>query len=106
MSDPGRLKTRLIIEAPVEADDGQGGVIRNYTTQATLWAALLPSAARRDVEADADGATVRVRIILRRCVALTLQHRLRDGARVYRIVTFRDVDEGRFVEIEAEARVA
>ncbi|MDB5502725.1 MAG: hypothetical protein JWR89_2627 [Tardiphaga sp.] len=106
MIDPGRLKTRLIIEAPVEIDDGQGGVIRSFVTQATLWAALLPSAARRDVEADADGATVRVRIILRRGVALTLQHRLRDGAKTYRIVTFREVDDGRFIEIEAELRVA
>jgi head-tail adaptor len=105
MIDPGRLKTRLTILAPVEEDDGQGGVTRSFATQAVVWAALLPSAARRDVEADADGASVRVRVILRRGVALTLQHRLVDGARVYRIVSFRDVDEGRFVEIEAEWRV-
>ncbi|MDB5654288.1 MAG: hypothetical protein JWQ94_1901 [Tardiphaga sp.] len=105
MIDAGRLKTRLLLQAPIEADDGQGGVTRSYATQATVWAALLPLAARRDVEADADGAAVRVRVVLRRGVMLTLAHRLRDGDRVYRIVSYREVDEGRFVEIEAERRV-
>ena len=106
MIDPGRLKTRLAVQAPVETDDGQGGVTRGFVTMALVWAALLPSAARRDVEADADGASVRVRVILRRGLELTLQHRLVDGPRVYRIVTMREVDDGRFVEIEAEMRVA
>ncbi len=106
MIDPGRLKTRLLVQAPVEEDDGQGGVVRSFATQATVWAALLPAAARRDVEADADGANVRVRVILRRGLALTLQHRLVDGAKTYRIVTLREVDDGRFVEIEAEMRIA
>ncbi|MBC7585876.1 MAG: head-tail adaptor protein [Tardiphaga sp.] len=105
MIDAGRLKTRLMIEAPVELEDGQGGVSRSYAPQATLWAAVMPIAARRDVEADADGASVRVRVVLRGGVALTLQHRLRDGARLYRIVSFRDIDDGRFVEIEAEWRI-
>ena len=105
MIDPGRLKTRLVIQAPVETDDGQGGVTRSFATQALVWAAVLPSAARRDVQADADGANVRVRVILRRGFDLTLQHRLVDGGRIYRIVTLREVDDGRFVEIEAETRV-
>jgi hypothetical protein len=61
---------------PIEEDDGQGGVLRSYSTQATVWAA-----------------------------ALTLQHRLVDGARVYRIVSLRDIDDRRFAEIDAELRV-
>ncbi len=105
MIDAGRLKTRLVIEAPNELDDGQGGVTRSFVTQATVWAALWPSGAARDVEADADGAAVRLRVVLRSGAVLTLQHRLRDGARVYRIVSFRDIDDGRFVEIEAELRI-
>jgi hypothetical protein len=36
---------------------------------------------------------------------LTLQHRLVDGARVYRILSFQERDNGRFIEIEAELRV-
>jgi SPP1 family predicted phage head-tail adaptor len=105
MIDPGRLKTRLQVQSPVEADDGQGGVARSFTTLATVWAAVTPLAARAGVEADAEGATTRVRIILRSNFSLTLRHRLVDGARVYRITAIRDRDDRRFVEIDAELRV-
>jgi len=36
---------------------------------------------------------------------LTLQHRLLDGARIYRILAIRERDNGRFIEIDAELRV-
>jgi head-tail adaptor len=108
MIDPGRLKTRLLIQAPVEVDDGQGGVLRSYATLATVWAAVTPLAARAasaGVEADTEGATVKVRIILRGNFSLTLQHRLVDAARIYRISAIRDRDDRRFIEIDAELRV-
>jgi head-tail adaptor len=108
MIDPGRLKTRLLIQAPVETDDGQGGVARSYTTLTTAWAQVTPLAARgggADVEAGAEGATVRYRIILRSNFSLTLQHRLADGARIYRIAGIRDADDRRFIAVDAELRV-
>ena len=108
MIDPGRLKTRLQIQAPVETDDGQGGVVRSYTTLATAWAQVTPIAARgggADVQADAEGATVKYRILLRSNFILTLQHRLVDGARVYRLTAFRDADDRRFIAVDAELRV-
>lgn len=105
MIDPGALKTRLTIEAPVEMADGQGGVVRSYATFAKAWAQLTPLAARHDVAADADGAAVRTRIVMRNQFVLTLQHRLADGPRVYRIITIRERDDRRFIEIDAELRV-
>jgi head-tail adaptor len=107
MIDPGRLKTRLLIQAPVEADDGQGGVTRSYATLATVWAqvAPLPARAGGGVEADAAGADAKYRIILRGNFSLTLQHRLVDGARIYRLTAIRDRDGRRLLEIDAEARV-
>jgi SPP1 family predicted phage head-tail adaptor len=107
MIDPGRLKTRLTIQSPDETDDGQGGVVRGYTTLATVWAQVTPLAARAagGVEADAEGATTKYRIILRGNFSLTLQHRLVDGARIYRIAAIRDRDDRRFIEIDAELRV-
>ena len=108
MIDPGRLKTRLVLEAPTESDDGQGGVTRSYTPAATVWAAVTPVAARATgsaVQADADGATARYRIVLRSNLALTLQHRLVDGARTYRIASIRDLDDRRFIALDAELRV-
>jgi len=105
MIDPGALKTRLAIEAPVESDDGQGGVTRGYAVFAKAWAQVTPLGARHDVAADAGGASVRHRIVMRCGHVLTLQHRLVDGSRVYRILSFRDRDGGRFIEIDAELRV-
>ena len=102
MTDPGRLKTRLLLQAPVETADGQGGVTRDYLTQQIIWAAVMPRAARRDVEADADGARVLLRIIMRAGIVLTPRHRLLDGARIYRIVSWREIADRRFIEIEAE----
>jgi SPP1 family predicted phage head-tail adaptor len=107
MIDPGRLKTRLLIQSPVETGDEQGGVARSFTTLATVWAAVTPLAARAvaGVEADAEGATIKHRIILRSHFSLTLQHRLVDGARIYRITAIRDLNDRRFIEIDAELRV-
>lgn len=105
MIDAGRLKTRLRIQSPVEADDGQGGVTRDYVSGATVWAAVMPAGVAHAVDADADGATVNVRIILRSNFSLTLQHRLVDGDRSYRIVSIRDIDDRRFIEIDADYRV-
>jgi head-tail adaptor len=105
MIDPGRLKTRLVIEAPQEVADDQGGVARSYSAVATIWAALLPLAAQRRNEADADGAVVRLRVILRNGFALSLRHRFIDGAKIYRIVALREIDDRRFIEVEAEWRI-
>src|ERR1700710_3030430 len=108
MIDPGRLKTRLQIQAPVETDDGQGGVARSFATLTTAWAEVTPQAARgsgADVQAGAEGATVKYRILLRSNFILTLQHRLLDGARIYRITAIRDADDRRFIAVDAELRV-
>jgi head-tail adaptor len=108
MIDPGRLKTRLQIQAPVETGDGQGGVARSFATLTTVWAEVTPTSARgggADVEGDAEGATVKYRIILRSNFVLTLQHRLVDGARIYRIAAIRDAADRRFIALDAELRV-
>jgi head-tail adaptor len=108
MIDPGKLKTRLQIQAPVEADDGQGGVARSYTTLTTAWAQVTPFSGRGngvDVQAGAEGATVKYRILLRSNFILTLQHRLVDGARIFRIAAIRDADDRRFIAVDAELRV-
>jgi SPP1 family predicted phage head-tail adaptor len=104
VSAAGRLKTRLVLQAPGETADGQGGVVRDYTPVATVWAAVTPLAARDSVEADAPGMTQRVRIVLRDEFDLTPGHRLIDGPRVYRITALNRRE--RFIEIDAECRIA
>jgi SPP1 family predicted phage head-tail adaptor len=106
MTDPGALRHRLVLEEPVETADGAGGVTRSYATVTTLWAALTPVSARGDVVADDVGANVTHRIIIRSGPDVSTRHRLREGARIFRILALRDQDgSGRFIEINAEERV-
>jgi SPP1 family predicted phage head-tail adaptor len=101
--DPGALNRRLVLEEPAETADGSGGVTRGYSAVATLWAAVEPVSARSGVAADALGANVTHRIRIRLNADVTLRHRFRDGAIVFRIVVIRDRDR-RFLDIDAEQR--
>jgi SPP1 family predicted phage head-tail adaptor len=104
MTDPGKLNRRLTLEAPGESPDGVGGVTRSYSAVATLWAEVEPVSARGDVDAAALGAIVTHRIRIRYRADITLRHRLRDGARIFRIVAVRERHQ-RFLDIDAEERV-
>lgn len=102
MIDPGRLNRRLTLLAPVETDDGQGGVVRSSVAQAVLWASVAPLAAREGVVADTDRAALRAKITLRAGVTLSRAHRLADGDSVYRIIAWRSRARGALLEIDAE----
>lgn len=103
--DPGRLNRRLVVEAPLETDDGTGGVVRSFVDADTVWASLTPVGARADVDADSRGAIVTWRIVMRTGPALTTQHRLRDGSRRFDIVAVVLRDDA-FIDITAHERVA
>ena len=106
MSTPGKLRHRLVLEAPAETDDGAGGVVRGYENLATVWAAIEPLAFSEQVAAEALGARVTHRITIRTGYDVTLRHRFKLGERIFRIAAIRDPDEsGRFREISAEERV-
>lgn len=106
MSDPGALRTRLVLEAPVETPDGAGGVARSFAATANLWAQVTPISARERVLADARGANVTHRIRIRVRTDLTTRHRFRRGARVWDVVAWREEDaSGRFLTIDAQERV-
>jgi SPP1 family predicted phage head-tail adaptor len=103
MSNPGLLRHRLVLEAPVESADGAGGVVRSYSTAATLWAEVTQVSAARALEAERLGARITHRIVIRFSDDITTRHRFRDGARIFRIVSLRDRDgRKRFLTIEAE----
>jgi SPP1 family predicted phage head-tail adaptor len=102
--NPGALNRWLTLEAPVEADDGSGGVTRNYEAAATLWASIEPVAARETVAAGALCANVTHRIRIRFSSDITLRHRFRDGDAIYRFAALR-VRDKRFLDIDAELRV-
>jgi SPP1 family predicted phage head-tail adaptor len=104
---PGELRERLVLEQAVDTADGAGGVTRGYAAVTTLWAALIPVAARGDVVGDSLADTITHRVVIRLRTDVTTRHRLRAGSRVFRIVALRDQDgRGRFLEIDAQERVA
>jgi SPP1 family predicted phage head-tail adaptor len=104
MTAPGELDRRLALEESVETADGAGGVTRSYAPVMTLWAKVEPVSARGVTVADAPGATITHRIIVRRRSAVTTRHRFVEGTTIYRIVTIRDDATRRFLVIGAEVR--
>lgn len=105
MIDPGILNRRLVLEAPVEAPDGQGGVTRSFESVATLWASVVPVGARNAFDADAAGVDVTHRVVLRRNPGITPRHRFRDGTTIYRIVALRERDARQFLQIDVVQRL-
>jgi head-tail adaptor len=104
MTNIGDLNRRLVLEAPSESDDGEGGVTRLYDIVATLWGQVTPLAAGADITADSLGAVLRFRIVIRARDDITTQHRLLDGAHIYGVVAARLSADRRFLEIDAEER--
>src|SRR5262249_11314341 len=104
MTTPGDLNRRLVLEAPVETDDGAGGVTRLYNVVTTLWAQVVPRSAVGSIAADRIGAVVRYRVIVRARPDITIKHRFQDSAHIYSIIALRPSADRRFLEIEAEER--
>jgi SPP1 family predicted phage head-tail adaptor len=104
MTEIGELNRRLTLQAPVESDDGAGGVVRSYATAAIVWAQVTPLSARADVAADSLGGALRYTITLRMRDDVTTRHQLLDGARTYRVLAARPSADRRFLVIEAEER--
>ena len=79
-----------------------GWRLKRRSRAATARARVTPVSARGDVAADSLGAVLRHRIVIRARGGITTRHRLRDGARIYRIVAVRESAGRRFLEIDAE----
>ena len=104
MTQIGDLNRRLMLQAPVEADDGEGGVARGFADVGALWAQVTPLGSRADVAADSLGAANRYAIVIRARDDVTTRHVFQDGAATYRVVAARLSADRRFLEIDAEER--
>lgn len=103
-SQPGDLNRRLLLQAPVETDDGGGGLARSYADVCTLWAKVTPLGARADIAAGSLGAALHYRITIRRRDDVTTRHIFQDGERIYRVIAVNESADRRFTEITAEQR--
>ena len=91
MSNPGRLRHRFTLEAPVDTPDGAGGAERNYVAVASFWGRLDPASLNNRTIDETQQSRATHRLTLRARDDLTTEHRLRLGAqRQFRLLAFRD----------------
>ena len=102
--NPGDLNRRLTLDAPVDADDGEGGVATSYQSVAMVWAQVVSLTARADVIAGSLGASLRYAIVIRYRDDITTRHRFQDGDRIYRVLAVQPAADRRFLQIAAEER--
>ncbi|NJL50939.1 MAG: phage head closure protein [Blastochloris sp.] len=102
MTAAADLSTRLVIEAPVEAADGAGGVTRSFADAGRVWARLTPLTMDDRVVADCILGVLTHRATVRARSGLTTAHRLKLGPRRFRIRALGEVEAGRFLELLLE----
>ncbi len=95
----GALRHRLVLQTPLDTPDDNGGVARTYVDGPKLWAMIEPMQMSRRFVADREEQSITHRIVLRRRDDLTAAMRLRDGARIFRILAFEDADAARTMQI-------
>ena len=93
--DAGQLRTQLVLEAPVETPDAQGGFALTWSERATVWAMIEPSGSRAALFADRAAVLSTHRIWLRHRDDVKPGQRLRRAARSYRIDQAEDADGSR-----------
>lgn len=102
-SEPGRLKRRLVLEKAGGAADGAGGLARDWTATATLWAEMrLLKAEERPV---GEGlAEMRLhKIVVRWRGDVATGDRFRLGERIFLVLATSDPDgDRRFLACLAE----
>lgn len=105
--DPGRLTARLMLEAPDDLDDGQGGVVPGWVAVTSLWGLVEPLTARPGEEANASTVRLTHRVTIRFRDDVTSGMRFGFRGRGLAVRAVRDPDEGRrylVCECEEEGR--
>jgi head-tail adaptor len=111
MSLNPRLRRRLVLEESVRIADGSGGTSDQWQPLGALWAEVTASTGREEFAAAQVRPRTRFRIIVRGSPVGAPSRprpdqRLREGARVFAIVTVAEADPaGRYLEITAEEGV-
>lgn len=111
MSAGVRLTRQLTLEARERVADGSGGVETVWRTLGALWADVTARSGREVFVAGMAMPRVRYRILVRAAPVGAASRprpdqRLREGARVFDILTVAEADAGgRYLEITAEEGV-
>jgi SPP1 family predicted phage head-tail adaptor len=99
----GALRHRLELQAPVETPDLAGGVARQWTKVATIWAAIEPAGSVATLVGDTPADLAACSILIRRRSDVVAGMRLLKGSRIFKIRTVSDPDErGRRLRLGVE----
>jgi SPP1 family predicted phage head-tail adaptor len=91
----GQMRRRLAIEIPVEAADGAGGIIRSFASVGTVWAQVSWRGGTERWLAGRPEQAAQIRITMRWRAGMTAGMQMRDGARVFEIISVGDPDGNR-----------
>ena len=91
----GSLRHRVMIEAPVRANDGGGGALITWTPVAEVWASITPQAGAESVVAEAVSGRISHEIVMRHRDDIAPAMRIRLGSRKFDILAALDIDERR-----------
>lgn len=91
----GRMRRRLVLEAPVAAPDGLGGTTQSFTAIGALWAQLEWLSGVEQWREGRPEQAARYRVTMRWRTDLDAGKRLRDGERLFDIRTVADPDGAR-----------
>ncbi len=91
----GALRTRLVLEAPIDVVDDMGGVSRTYQPLANVWGEIVQRSGDTRFLAGRQEEAITHRIRLRYRNGVNAQMRLRAGARIFTILAVFDTDERR-----------
>jgi len=89
----GALRQLITLEAPNDALDDNGGVVRTYAAVTTIHARILPKNVDMIFQGDSQDENVTHEIMFRSWPGLKGDMRFRLGTRVFQILGFDDFDE-------------
>lgn len=85
MISAGKLRHRVVLERQIHSRDEHGGVVVTWSTEAELWAEIVPLSGREFIAAQATQAGVNTRITIRWREGVTPAMRVRHGQDIYNI---------------------
>ena len=92
-TDPGRLNHRLVLEMPVDDDDGAGGFTRSWQQADEFWAELKPVSADFITPHGSAAQKFTHSVHYRSGPVLSTDKRLREGERIFTILHVRDSEK-------------
>ena len=91
----GDLDRRLVLEAPLDAPDDIGGIVRTWQFVDVVWARVVALMAAQRFEGEREESAITHAITIRWRPDVTGAMRLRDGVRIYVIHAAVDGDDRR-----------